>query len=72
MHVNQSALVETVRESCKSGLDGSCFDGIRPQRTFLEIFDAGDCSGGIIGGTQILFRDLPKLSNIRKIFTSSC
>lgn len=49
MHVNQSALVETVRESCKSGLDGSCFDGIRPQRTFLEIFDAGDCSGGIIG-----------------------
>jgi len=25
-----------------------------------------------IGGTQILFRDLPKHSNIRKIFRSSC
>ena len=25
-----------------------------------------------IGGTQILFRDLPKLSNIRKNFRSSC
>ena len=49
MHVTQSTLVETVRESCKSGLDGSCLDGIRPQRTFLEIFDTGDCSGGIIG-----------------------
>ena len=25
-----------------------------------------------IGGTQILFRDLPKLSNIGKMFKSSC
>ena len=25
-----------------------------------------------IGGTQILFRDLPKFSNIGKIFRSSC
>ena len=49
MHVNQSTLVETIRESCKSGLDGTCSDGIRPQKTFLKIFDAGDCSGDIIG-----------------------
>ena len=49
MHVNQSTLVETIREFCKSGLDGTCSDGISPSKTFLEIFDEGDCSGGLIG-----------------------
>ena len=49
MHVNQSTLVDAIRESCKSGLGDTCDDGIRPTKTFLEIFDEGDCSGGIFG-----------------------
>ena len=41
--------MDVIRDECKSGLVGTCSDGINEPKTFLDIFDDGDCSGGIIG-----------------------
>ena len=44
-------------------------------RTAFPYFESNNTAGynqGLNGGTQTLFRDLPKFSNVGKIFKSSC